>query len=64
MENGPNEFRHPVVKIQMQAILLSSLFVLSLVTFSTAQTCREVIRDASGRIVQTIEHQQQAASRA
>ncbi|MEX1115063.1 MAG: hypothetical protein WEB53_07425 [Akkermansiaceae bacterium] len=26
-------------------------------TISPAQTCREVVRDASGRVVQTVEHQ-------
>lgn len=31
-----------------------------LVTILPAQTCREEVRDASGRIVQTIEHQKQA----
>ena len=42
------------VKIRMMAMFLPTLFTFTLVT------CREVVRDASGRVVQTIERQKQA----
>jgi hypothetical protein len=37
----------------MKAILLPALFSVSLATISPAQTCREVVRDASGRFGRT-----------
>jgi hypothetical protein len=46
----------------MKAILLPALLLFVLSTVSPAQTCREVVRDASGRVVQTIERQKQAGS--
>jgi hypothetical protein len=44
----------------MKATLFPALFVLALCATSPAQTCREVVRDSSGRIVQTIDRQKQA----
>ena len=44
----------------MKATLLPALILFALVTASMAHTCREVARDASGRVVQTIERQKQA----
>ena len=45
----------------MKAIFLPVLLLsFALSPISPAQTCREVVRDASGRIVQTIERQKQA----
>ncbi|NQX02366.1 hypothetical protein HQ447_17040 [bacterium] len=44
----------------MKAILLPALFSLALACTLTAQTCREVVPDASGRIVQTIDRQKSA----
>jgi len=55
-----NGLAHPAVKIRMKALLLSALFSLSLASHSPAQACRELFRDSSGRIVQTVERQQQA----
>jgi hypothetical protein len=50
-----NEFRHETVEAPMKAILplLATSLILSVV--SPAQTCREVVRDSSGRVVQTKE---------
>ncbi len=55
-----NEIRLGTVEGRMKSLL--SLLAVScfLVAHSPAQTCREVVRDASGRIVQTIERQKQA----
>lgn len=39
----------------MKTILLPAVFALTLANASFAQTCREVVRDASGRVVQTIQ---------
>ena len=44
----------------MKAILLPALLSFVLSTVSPAQTCREVVRDGSGRVVQTIDRQKQA----
>jgi hypothetical protein len=44
----------------MKAILLPALLSFVFSTLSPAQTCREVVRDASGRVVQTIDRQKQA----
>jgi YD repeat-containing protein len=44
----------------MKAILLPSLFSFSLAAASPAQTCSEVVRDSSGRIVKTIDRQKSA----
>ena len=44
----------------MKALLLPALFSFALAATLTAQTCREVVRDASGRIVQTIDRQRSA----
>lgn len=44
----------------MKAMLLPVLFTFALATMLPAKTCREVVRDASERIVQTIERQKQA----
>jgi hypothetical protein len=52
-----NESQYRVVSNRMKAMLPPALFSLSLATLSPAQTCREVVRDSSGRIVQTIERQ-------
>lgn len=41
----------------MKAILLPLLFSFALAATLPAQTCREVVPDASGRIVQTIDRQ-------
>lgn len=41
----------------MKAILLPALFSFALASTSPAQICREVVRDSSGRIVQTIDRQ-------
>ena len=41
------------------ALILPTLFSFALSLMSPAQTCREVVRDASRRIVQTIERQKQ-----
>jgi hypothetical protein len=38
-------------------VILPALFSFSLAVVSPAQTCRKVVRDASGRIVQTIDRQ-------
>jgi len=46
----------------MKAILLPTLLLFVLSTVSRAQTCREVVRDASGRVVQTIDRQKQSGS--
>jgi hypothetical protein len=43
----------------MKTILLPALFSLVFVNGSTAQSCREVVRDASGRVVQTVDRQKQ-----
>jgi hypothetical protein len=40
--------------------LLSSIVVLVLPAVAAAQTCREVVRDSSGRIVQTVESRKEA----
>jgi len=48
----------------MKKILLPAVFSLSLATTSPARTCREVVRDSSGRIFQTIERQKQAGGTA
>jgi len=47
----------------MKAIHLPALLSLSLATILTAQTCREVVRDASGRIVHTIDRQKSTGGR-
>lgn len=44
----------------MKALLLFSLFPVLMTSHASAQTCREVVRDSSGRVVQTIERQKQA----
>jgi hypothetical protein len=59
-EAESNEFRHPAVYFHMKAMLLPALLSFALATASPAQTCREVVRDSSGRVVQTIERQKQA----
>ncbi|MEO8613783.1 MAG: hypothetical protein ABI600_01470 [Luteolibacter sp.] len=41
----------------MEALLPLLAISLTMTSVSPAQTCREVVRDASGRLVQTIEHQ-------
>ncbi|MEY3894550.1 MAG: hypothetical protein RLZZ214_69 [Verrucomicrobiota bacterium] len=41
----------------MNALLLPALLSFALSLMSPAQNCREVTRDASGRIVQTIDRQ-------
>ncbi len=43
----------------MKAMFLPALLSLPLATILPAQTCREVVRDASGWVVQTIERQKQ-----
>jgi hypothetical protein len=55
-----NEFPSLLVYIRMKAILLPVLVSFALATKLPAQTCREVVRDGSGRVVQTIERQKQA----
>ncbi len=45
-----------------KAILLPALISFALATMLPAQTCREVVRDSSGRIVQTIERQNKRAA--
>ncbi|MFN5578590.1 MAG: hypothetical protein ACK49X_03130, partial [Akkermansiaceae bacterium] len=44
----------------MKTKLLPALFALALANLSFAQTCREVVRDSSGRLVQTIERHKEA----
>jgi YD repeat-containing protein len=44
----------------MKAIFLPALLSFALSLMSPAQTYREVVRDTSGRIVQTVERQKQA----
>jgi len=44
----------------MKAMLLPALISIALASASQAQTCREVVRDSSGRVFQTIERQKQA----
>ena len=44
----------------MKTKLLPALFTLALANLSFAQTCREVVRDSSGRLVQTIERHKEA----
>lgn len=44
----------------MKAILLPALLSFVLSTASPARSCREVVRDSSGRVVQTIDRQKQA----
>ncbi len=44
----------------MKTLLLPVLLSLALASGLSAQNCREVVRDSSGRIVQTIERQKQA----
>jgi hypothetical protein len=52
------------VYLHMKAILLPALLIyLSLIPTARAQACREVVRDASGRVVQTIERQPQPGGR-
>lgn len=41
----------------MRPIFLAALFFLALAAALTAQTCREVVRDSFGRIVQAISRQ-------
>lgn len=55
-----NGSAHQAVKVGMKKRLLPVLLFLSLAVHSPAQTCREVVRESSGRIVQTVERQQQA----
>jgi hypothetical protein len=57
---GSNESPPRSVYTHMKAMLLPALLSFALATASPAQTCREVVRDSSGRIVQTIERQKQA----
>ena len=44
----------------MRATVFASLVSLALTAADSAQTCREVARDSSGRIVQTIDRQKQS----
>ncbi len=44
----------------MKAHFLTALISFALSLVSPAQTCRELVRDASGRIVQTIDRQTSA----
>jgi len=41
----------------MNPLLRALAISLTLTALSTAETCREVVRDSSGRVVQTIDHQ-------
>jgi len=41
----------------MNPLLRTLAISLTLTALSTAETCREVVRDASGRVAQTIDHQ-------
>jgi len=43
-----------------KAFLFSALIFTTLCATAPAQTCREVVRDSSGRIVQTIDRQSQS----
>ena len=53
--SGSNEFQSENVQIRMKTTPLLAAFFLILATISPAQTCREVVRDSSGRFVQTVE---------
>ena len=55
-----NEFPAILVRLLMKAIFLISAATLVLANISPAQTCREVVRDSSGRVVQTIERRKSA----
>ena len=46
----------PYVESSMKAILLPAGISFLLASILPAQTCREVVRDASGHVVQTVEH--------
>jgi YD repeat-containing protein len=54
-----NNFSPFAFQPHMKTILCSVLFASALVGISPAQSCREVVRDASGRVVQTIDRQKQ-----
>ena len=56
---GSNKPPPPLVSARVKTLLLQVLLSFALASVLTAQTCREVVRDASGRIVQTIERQKQ-----
>lgn len=57
---GSNEYPPLGVSFSMKTRLLSTLLSIALAALSPAQTCREVARDASGRMTQTIDRQKQA----
>lgn len=57
---GLNESIASVVKTIMKAYLPLILLPFALASVLTAQTCREVVRDATGRVIQTINHQKSA----
>jgi len=54
-----NRFLITAVSPPMKTFFLPALILFALAAISPAQTCREVVRDSSGRIVQTIERHQQ-----
>lgn len=57
---GSNEYPSFVVYPTVKTLLLPALLLSCVLSpVAPAQTCREVVRDASGRIVQTIERQKQ-----
>lgn len=58
--NFSNNSPENAVPSSMSARVLGFLAVLVLIPTLPAQTCREVVRDSSGRIVQTIDHQKQS----
>jgi hypothetical protein len=55
-----NGSRASPVLARKKTLLLPVLLPFALASVLSAQTCREVVRDSSGRIVQTIERQKQA----
>lgn len=57
---GSNNPPPSPVSDRMKTLLLPVLLTFIMASRLCAQTCREVVRDSSGRIVQTIERQKQA----
>ena len=56
---GSNESPRSPVSARVKTLLLPVLLSFALASVLSAQSCRELVRDASGRIVQTIERQKQ-----
>jgi hypothetical protein len=56
---GPNVSHKPLVTSPVKALLPHLAAFLMLASAFPAETCREVVRDSSGRIVQTIDRRKQ-----